>query len=402
MSLMIQHGHGKSDKIDLCLTNDDADGVIFAARNEMPDRLESCLGSLTDEHGNKYFYLDPQFYVTSCTPPNDRFLPEYPFYKAGLSSTAFANPATVSKYAKLTLEYQQELPVDSLISPTIMFSSFDDAAYQSALSLAYASLEAHTKIKDAKPLLLSFVFSEDALASQEQLDHFLDAVTQEDWGMEGFYFIVEKREDGYNQRFNEEGLAHLLYATYVLSITNEFEVMFGYTDFVGILLRAVGADSFASGWAQSARRFHRRAFIKAKGGGQQPRPRYSSAPLFNSILIDELQAIDDAGHLDEVMSRADLDSVITDASSPQAATDWGLAVSQRQHWQTLSLLDQEIEDKPKAAVRNTLAKLRVADGLYRALESEGVQFDRNSNKDHLKQWIKALKRFQTLAGWVAG
>jgi hypothetical protein len=402
MSLLIQHGHGKSDKIDLCLKDDSADGVIFAARNETPEKLEACLDKLTGEHEDKYFYLDPQFYLTSFSPPNDRYLPEYPYYKAGLGSTAFANPATVSKYAKLTLEYQQGLPVDRLISPTIMFSSFDDASYQSALSLAYASLDAHAGIKDAKPLLLSFVFAEEALASREQLDHFLDAVTQEDWGMNGFYFIVEKREDGYNQRFDEERLAHLLYATYVLSVTNEFEVLFGYTDFVGILLRAVGAESFASGWAQSARRFKRKAFTKSKGGGQQPRPRYSSAPLFNSILVDELQDIYDTGRLDEVMSGADLDSIITDASSPQAATDWGLAVSQQQHWQTLSLLDEAIDDEPKSDAKNTLAKLRAADGLYRALELEGVQFDRNSNKDHLKQWIGALKRLQTLTGWTAG
>jgi hypothetical protein len=77
-------------------------------------------------------------------------------------------------------------------------------------------------------------------------------------------------------------------------------------------------------------------------------------------------------------------------------------VSQRQHWQTLSTLESEIVNKPKTDVKSTIAKLRAADGLYRLLESKGVQFERHSNKDHLKQWIEGLLRFQALAGWVVG
>ncbi len=400
MSLLIQHGHGKSDKLDSAFGHEYADGVLFAARNEKPERLRQCIETLREEYPDKELLFDPQFYISTFNPPNDRYLPEYPFYKPGLSASVFAKPQSVSKYARDTLKYQQDLGLSALISPSVVFDSFADAWYQVALSLAYASLEAHDTLKDPAPLFLTFVLSEEALASREDVERFLDTITQQDWGMEGFYIIVARSDDGYNQRFEPELLAHLLYATHVLSVTNGLRVICGYTDFVGLLLRAVGADVFATGWSQSLRRFQKKDFIKRKSGGQPPRDRYSSGPLFNSILLGELQDIHVSGKLQDVLSGVVEDEIITSAQSPSAATNWGVAKSQLHHWHTLFRLDDEIEGRPKNDVKKMIKALREADGLYRILESDGVQFERNTNKDHLMQWVDALGRFQGLVGWT--
>lgn len=400
MALLIQHSHGKAQKLEGAFTRECAEGVIFAARNERPDKLAACVESLREDHDGKELLFDPQFYVSTLVPPNDRYLPEYNFYKPGLTAAAFASGKASATYAKNALTFQHDLGFDSLISPTVAFDGFNDAYYQAALSLAYASLEEHAALTNPNPLLLSFVFSEDALASRQQIDRFLDTVTQQDWGMAGFYLIVSRPEDGYQQRFEADRFAHLLYMTHALGVTNDLRVIFGYTDFCGLPLRAVGADAFANGWSQSVRRFQRKGFIKRKGGGQPPRDRYSSGPLFNSIFVDELQQIFEVDRLNDVLSRVDMDDLITKASSPQAA-DWGVNQGQMQHWQTLCKLDGELADNPKTAVRNLIRELRNADGLYRILEAQSVQFDRQTGKEHLMQWVEALTAFQRIAGWAS-
>ena len=397
MALYAQHGHGKSDKIDKALADDDLQGVIFGARNETPERLAPYITKLREDHADCTLLLDPQFYVSTMTPPNDRFLPEYPYYEAGRTATDFTRARRLAEYAKSTLDFQLGLGLDSLISPSICFDSFSDRWHQVALNLADASLEYYDSLHDAPPLLLSFVFSEQALSSLEDVQRFLDTVTQDDWGMEGFYLIVSRDESAYNQQFDAQRLSHLLYLVHVLGEINGLRVVCGYSDFVGVLLRAVGAEAFATGWSQSLRQFHRKNFLRRPAGGQQPRARYSSGPLFNSVLLGELQDIHDGGHLDDVLSGVPLDHVITDAASPQAA-DWTRPISQRHHWQALQRLNQMVTGDVRADLRTISQRIRNARGLYTMLEAAGVPFDRYTGKDHLTDWIRGIRGFCDEAG----
>lgn len=399
MSFLIQHGFGKSGKIHSAFDGKFADGVIFSPRNEKRTKLEACVESLRENYDQIELLFDPQFYLSCFDPAKDGYLSEYSYYQPNLSPSSFAKPSTVAKITKKVIEVQAEFQFDAILSPTVMFDSFDDVMYQAALTMAYASLDAHSGLKTSQPLLLSFAFNEDVLVSQKGVEVFLDTVTQQDWGMAGFYFVIARSEDGYSQRFDQERLANLLYLTHVLGVTNQLRVVFGYTDFLGLPLRAVGADAFASGWAQSLRRFQKKAWIKQKGGGQPPRERYSSSKLYNSIFLTELQDIFDAGELDAVLSEVELDNRITQALSPLAA-DWGREVSQLHHWQTLHALDATIRGKPKELTRKLIKALREADGLYTALEAQGVQFDKLTDGQHLVPWVKALRRFQQLIGWT--
>jgi len=400
MALFVQHGHGKADKINTALDDGNVGGVIFGARNEQPERLEAYIGQLRGDNQDCELLLDPQFYVSTFVPPNDRYLPEYPYYDGGRTASDFTSSRRLREYAQETLEYQVNLGLDALISPSVIFDAFSDRWHQIALNLADASLEYHAGLDDPPPLLLNFIFAEEALAAGGEIDRFLDTVTQDGWDMEGFYLIIARNDASYNQRFDSQRLAGFLYLVYAMSEINGLRVVCGYTDFVGIPLRAAGGDVFATGWSQSLRQFHRRHFIKRKAGGQPPRERYSSGRLFNSILLDELQDIYDVDHLDDVLSGVPLDDMLTGASSPQAA-GWTNPLSQQHHWQTLHALDESLAGRVRRDMRDTCQRLREADGLYRALEAEGVQFARNTGKDHLMEWVEAIRDFQTRAGFAA-
>jgi len=398
MALYIQHGHGKSDKITAALHDQTIDGVIFGARNEKPVRLKSYLDELRAEYDHCKLLLDPQFYVSTLVPPRDRYLPEhYPYYEPGRTASDFTSLRRIRVYAERTLSFQVNLGLDGLVSPSVIFDSFADRWHQIALNLADASLECHAGLDNPPSLLLNFILSESALASRNEVDRFLDTVTQDDWEMDGFYLIVARNESSYCQRFDSERLAHLLYLVHVLSEVNQFRVICGYTDFVGIPLRAAGAAAFATGWHQSLRQFHKKHFMERRPGGQPPRERYSSRALVNSIMLGELQDIDEVNRLDAVLSGVPLDNVITGASSP-TASDWNIALSERHHWQTLRSMDNALSGRVRSDVPNVVQQLQDADGLYRLLEAAGVTFERNTGKDHLVEWIRAIRSFQDMAG----
>lgn len=394
MPLYIQHGHGKSDKITRALSDAVVTGVILAARNESRANLESCMGEL---NGRCEVLLDPQFYLCTLVPANDKYLPEdySAYYQAGRTASDFIRGSAIRGYAKGTIDLQVEVGVNRIISPSVIFDSFNDRWSQIALTLADASLEYHAGIPRVPPLLLTFVFDEGALASKNELDLFLDTVTA--WDAHGFHLIVVRQDPSYSQRFDDTKLANLLYLVHVLGARNDYQVVCGYSDFVGPLLRAAGAHVVATGWYHSLRAFHRKTFLQRRPGGQPPRERYSSAPLMNSILLGELQSVFDVGKLDQVLSGVAMDRVITAARSPADASAWNRTLSEVHHWQTLKTLEDRVTGNPRSDVPTILSSLETASGLYTELARAGVIFDRLTGGTHLQEWIAALRQFRQLA-----
>ena len=125
MTLYIQHGHGKADKIDKALQAGSIDGVIFGARNERRGNLESYINTLRENYDTKLLF-DPQFYVSTFNPPNERYLPEYEYFQPGRTATDFVGARRLSEYASQTLKPQFDLGLDYLISPSVLSETFVD------------------------------------------------------------------------------------------------------------------------------------------------------------------------------------------------------------------------------------------------------------------------------------
>jgi hypothetical protein len=393
MAIYAQHGYGKSGKIDAALDSGSIDGVIFGARNEKIENIKSCVDNVREKNGK--VLLDPQFHVSAINPANDRFLPDYPFYKAGRTSADFIGVKKISSHVKTTLDFELTLQLDKLLSPTVIFDSFESKWCQTALNLADASLDYHASLQGAPPLLLSFVIGEEALESRNELDDFLDQLTS--WeSMSGAYIIFSREDYSYSQRFKPERLANALYLNYVLASINGLEVINGFTDFCGLLFRSVGSTAFASGWSQGMRQFHTRSFTKQKPGGQQPRLRYTSAPLLNSILLSELQQIYESGNLDQVLSGVPLDEVITGADSPESS-DWNAPTSELHHWESLKLIEKQIGEEVPENLSVLDERIATAQELYLMLKNEGVVFGPQTRPDHLEQWSEAIETFREIA-----
>jgi hypothetical protein len=395
MAYYIQHGHGKGNKIETAITNGYADGVILSARNEHATALDSCIDSFRGA-GDCQVLLDPQFYISTFVPPNDRFLPEdyTDYYESGRTANDFIRLSNVSKFAKSTIDFQARYDLNRILSPTVLVNGFTDRWSQISLQLADRSAEYHASLNGASPLLVSLVLSEGCFDSRSELDGFLDVITGLD--VQGFYLVVVRDDSTYSQSFYDERLCNLMYLVYVLANRNEFEVVCGYSDFSGFNLRAAGAQAIAGGWYQSLRQCHQRMFLKQKPGGQPARLRYSSGPLLNSIMLSELESIYLEGLMDKVLSDVPLDEVITSADSPEASS-WSLTTSEQHHWQTLQAIESTFDENVRKNLVSLLAKVRKAKALYTELVSAGIPFDRNTKDQHLNDWEEAIKRFQQIA-----
>ncbi|MFH1010972.1 MAG: hypothetical protein V1784_07040 [bacterium] len=395
MAIYAQHGYGKSDKVDRGLQSGSLGGVILSPREETPENLQRYISDVRSRFHGMQILVDPQFYSTTMTPVRERHLPDYDYYRSGLTRSNFISPTEVSAYVEETLEFQRRLQLSYIVAPTVSFDDFRDIWSQTALQMGQEAVRYHSECRDPTPLLVSIVFSETALRSTQSLQEFLDIISL--FQTTGFYVIVRRTTSQYQPHLDFNVLGNLLYLTYALAERNNYEVILGYTDIVGILLHAVGAKATACGWYSNLRQFSS-ARLEPQTGGRQPRPRYTSIPLLNSILVmPELVETSRVGLIDEVLSGTTLEQSLR---RDPGNVPWPLDTSTLHHWEALHIATQDIVAQASVGARLTLALrwIQRAEAIYTNLQNRGVVFDYSSGPGHLDQWQRAIRTFRDTAG----
>jgi len=392
MTLLAQHGWGKAGKITTALNDDSVSGLIVSPRDETPENAHTLISSVARDHRESTRLFDPLFHAGLIPGANDGKLPEYEYYRPNLSRRDFIGASKYAKYASEVLGFQYGLEVSALISPTIELVNFGDSSAQISLQLADASVEHHASQADKRPLLLSFLINENAMSSHDDLDAFLDAITIME--ADGFYLMMNRASSTHNELIEPDRLAGLMYIVYILRIVNSFDVYCGYSDLIGLPLHAAGATSTACGWFGTLRRFTFKRFRHSKGG-RQPRPRYLSTPLLESILISELDQLYEAEIIDQFLSGTDYDADF--ATKSPYSVPWSGETPALHHWAALANKIDEIES---LSVEEALATiddwLDTADALRSEAEGLGVSFEPPSG-DHLDMWRRAIEQFREMA-----
>lgn len=391
MTLLAQHGWGKSDKIDTGFGDGSINGLVVSPRDETPDNAADLIAKIADEQSGSVRFFDPQFHAGMVTPANDGKLPEYDYYLPNLTRRDFIGAAKIASYAADTLDYQYELQVSGLLSPTIEIVNFSDSSGQIALQLADASLTHHAGSGDDRPLLLSFLISETALADRDDLDAFLDAVTI--MGADGFYLMFSRTASSHNAMIESERLAGMMYMAYILRVVNDLDVYCGYSDLVSLPLHAAGATGTACGWSGTLRRFTFNRFKPSKGG-RAARPRYLSMPVLESILISELDQVYESDLVDEFRSDTDYDGDFS--TIPPYSVSWPPREAALHHWQALSARIAAIESLTVDAATSKLFDwIDSAETLRIEAERRGVEFEPPSGR-HLEQWRLGINQFREM------
>lgn len=392
MTLLAQHGWGKSEKIDTALDDGSINGLIVSPRDETPENATKLIASIASDYPDSMRLFDPLFHAGMISPAKDGKLPAYDYYKPNLTRRDFIGVGKYAGYAADVLEYQYELDVTAIVSPTIELVNFGDRSAQIALQLADASSTHHAGKGESRPLLLSFLINENALGSRDDLDTFLDTVTLMD--TDGFYLLVNRANSTHNPLMEPERLAGLMYMVYILRIVNSLDVVCGYSDLIGLPLHAAGANVTACGWFGTLRRFTFKRF-RPSTGGQPARSRYLSTPALESILISELDQISEAGLIDEFLSGTKYDTEF--GKKPTYSVPWSNETAALHHWAALASKISEIEPM---AVEDALATIsdwiETAETIRSEAELLGVEFEPPSG-DHLDMWRRAISQFRDMA-----
>lgn len=391
MTLLAQHGWGKSNKIKTALGDHSIGGLIVSPRDETPENATSLIKSIASDYPDSTRLFDPLFHAGLVTPANDGKLPDYDYYRPNLTYRDFIGAGKFAGYASDVLGFQYKLDVSAIVSPTIELVNFGDSSAQIALQLADASVEHHGKNSEDRPLLLSFLINENALESQDNLDAFLDAITT--MNADGFYLIMSRANSTHNALIKPERLAALMYMVYILRVVNQFDVFCGYSDLVGLPLHAAGATATACGWYGTLRRFTFNRFRPSKGG-RTPRPRYLSTPVLESILISELDQVFQAGIIDQFLSGTPYDNDFQTKSPYSVA--WSNETAALHHWAALANRITKIESMVVDDALATVSDwIDTGETIRRDAELLGVQFESPSG-DHLDMWRRAISQFRQM------
>ena len=390
MTILAQHGWGKSDKIETALTSGAIQGVIMSPRDETPGNLASFLSSIRVDYPSAELLADPLFHIGTVRPVHDIRLPQYPHYTRNLTPLSFS-AANIQRFVGDTLSWQRSIEVSAILSPTVMVEDLNSRWAQIAMMLAQETVNQHD---GAKPLLISLVVGEDALRQQGLVDSWLDDLTLLD--VDGFYLVVRRASEDYRQHHDPEVLASLLRVCYSLAELNKYRVIAGYTDMVTLLLHAVGVSATGAGWYVNLKQFSLRRF-QPSTGGRRARPRYSSTPLLNSIYITELDSIFNVGQIASVLSGTQFDTRFSGVINPENVP-WSDNDRELHHWQVLADISQSpvgsrVGDRLDSA-RNLIAMARA---VYLQLETM-VPFATATGSAHLDQWLDALSRFRADVG----
>lgn len=393
MAIYAQQGYGKSDKISRGIEDGNISGIVLSPKDENPTKMQEYINYIMGKYKDVEIIFDPQFYVSTISPAKEGNLLKYDYFKPNLNRANFMKHSDILEYIVKTIDYQYNLNLDKIVSPTIIVDDFNDPWSQIALTMAQEA-EAYNLTKPgSKPLLVSICFNETALKNSQAVNQYLDMLSLLD--VAGFYISVRREEKNSALEIEPNILSKLMYFNYILSYINEYEVILGYTDFVGIPLYCTGIKSISTGWFNGSKQFTLSKF-QPSTGGRRPLARYTSKELLNCILqIPELQTTFDLGMIKSVISNSQYDSVL---KVNPGGVPWPPDVQCLQHWEVLSEITKKIDTINSIAGKldYTLDLIDKAKVLYSKLDNKRMVWQ--TSHHHLEQWERGIKSFRNEIG----
>ena len=400
MSVLAQCGYGRGEKVTKGISSRCIAGAILSPRDESRERLETFCSELAVLPETPDILFDPQFYAATLRTPRDGNLSDYPYYanNCGLSRNNF-KPSQIQKYVSECIDYQLDAlrGLTRIISPSVPFDDFRDFWSQIAIGMAEASADHYSTRQANAPLLISVVVSETAMRDLNRVNEFLDALSTLD--VHGFYLLVQRSSGTLQHAMDSMAMANLMYFVHVLSRLNNYEVIVGYSDWLGFLLGAAGANMTATGWHNGLRQFSLNRFLP-QTGGRRPNKRYSSVPLLSCpLIVPELEDIFLAGSLPQVMTGTQYDELLNKGPA-NGEGKWSDEVACLAHWQSMTNLLSPIESIVSAPDRldAVIQTIQSSQALYAQLEASGITVEAKTGPDHLEVWLNSIRIFRQEAG----
>ena len=385
MGLLAQHAYGKSKKISVGLENKFLNGVILSPKAEKPEKLKEFIDELNSLDIAVYF--DPQFYMCAFEGSISLGkLESYDFWRDNeITKKYLSVPQNVRGVVTRYVDYQTEVGLKNIVSPNVFFESFDSRMSQISLSLANESIS----MCGDKELYISLCINEAAFSNFNDECEFLDIISL--FEVKGFYIIIERNTNENPNIIESEKMANIMYFLYNLAEINGFDVILGYSDYVGLPFYTSGIKHIATGWYENTRKFDRNNFYQ-KDGMRRPNKRYYSNKLLNSILlIPELQMIQEKNLLGSVLSQTQYDHYMY---NDWAGSLWTDSYSCLSRWEAENQILKAIDQQRTIYKKIEFMKQKIYDAKYIYSFLPEDYFDVKSKSTHLDMWMVGLHEFE--------
>lgn len=382
MTFWIQHGYGKASKIEAAARTGLLTGVILSPADEDRHALEPTARMIRGLGAE--CLLDPQLYIHSISGAVARCHESNGIDFGDISW--FVSPAEIANHVSKIVTTNRILGINSIIAPTPYQASFGDVWTPLSLQYARATIDATDD-----PVYISLVAEDSAFSDWDQTLRYLDALTTLDAA--GIYLVVGTSGKTYPLSWEPDRLANILRVVYTLSVYNQYEIVWGYSDLAGVLGVAVGATGAATGWFHSLRMWTAEKWVP-KSGGRQANPRVFVRPLLSAI-----------GRNDEAVSIARTSEGRRAFPDQQewrnlrSEEPWGIADSWNQHLTELAKLHQKVDQALSVAecVASFRQSLEDAMNLFDDVIEAGAAVD-GSHHGRLAVLAEALDKFVTEEG----
>lgn len=395
MAILAQNGDGLGEdsrnKVSQGLKDRSLGGVIMSPLNLIPTSTKNRLARFAAEYPGSIRLADPQIYTLMLDNPKNNKLREYPHFQT-VSKDWISNPAKRRGLVEKTLEWQSELDVTAVMSPTVAVDALNEHNDELAFELAEESINRHNV---QKPLLINVLISEDVLYDADAVEDWLQKLIE--LPVRGYYLVVERRAANYAQRFNHVDQLMCLMRICQQLASNNKRVLVGYCDLSTVLLHAVGVDATGTGWWHNLRQFTWDRFTKSDERRQRPNPRYTSRPLLNSISFEMLIRLSAAGKIREVLSQTRYDDQYLGGTIPIPG-NWDLNLAIYHHWGVLAHLTNEISGYHQSERLDRVIELIDEAKELRQRIGTALLSDPSTNWDHLDQWGTAIAAFRATYG----
>lgn len=380
----IQHGYGKSNKIQAVSARGDVAGVILSPAHEDMAHLAQTADACRNL--GLSVLLDPQSYIYSLSPQG--IAKNHADHDLEFTALHWSQPAAEvnRQIDAVGLANDNIGNADGLaIAPSPHQSNLTD--YWMPVSLQYSRTA--SAAWGADRTLASIVIDENLLKSWDAVQEWLDILTTLD--VRGFYLLINRYRTMYPaQAWDETALANLMRLIFTLTELNDYEVIWGYSDIDGLLGLGAGATGIASGWSYGLRGFTTTKWTETRSGGAAAVPRVHLARLWTPIRFNEAEDLFGTRE-----GRAMFPRSLRDHFDANSFESWGVAQAHNQHLLVLAARAASLSRRSDIPARLDALDSSLSDAIDRFAEiaSLGLALD-SRYVGRLRAYLNALRQFR--------
>ena len=362
-------------------------GIILSPVNRDPEELKKDILKFKEINEEYDIFLDPQFYM----PKIDRGeLGNHPYFSKEIDSMDLSSFDWWKSVCDKLFEYGKELTVNTIASPVVIPSSWNEEYYLHCNNVSNYLVEKSGDIQIYSTLLIPLT----ELSNPENIKEIASMVSVS--RAIGYYIIFVSDKEPRRELSSASELLGAMHFIKLLRKTNKI-LCVGFCSTEFILYKAAGAHHCSSGKFFNLRRFTKSRFEEPSDGGGGQLPYWTEEGLLGFIRDADILRLEKSKFPDILLtgsSNNHWSNKILENLKSENPSAW-VGHSWRQYLSWFCLMENKLDDEGR--LKNADHLLINSEKNWLDLEDENVLFDEPRNDGSwIRPWRQALIDFNKL------